>query len=305
MIAEFPNFSAYSVQEILEFTKKVREFEPRSDFSPAYIVGYYNIDGQLRFCELNGNLIASYNDPETNTHCIEVFGANRLSETITEIFAYQKAHGLPVEITCLDDRQVSVLHDNRMVVERYIDKDEYVISCDDHARLAKKELAAESRAVRNFIKNYGDDVKIYELDLTNEQSVNLLINAWHVWREYFKNTNNDPDRVERKYTGMYLDHAHELPTRNFVISHADHIIAFGIFDVFEEFSCAVFHSLKVDYAYNHAFDFGLHVIANRLRSDGIKYINVEEDMGVPGIRYKKQHLAPVTLLKRYSVRPIS
>lgn len=305
MLSEFPHFKKYSVQDILLFTDKVREFEPRSDFSPAYIPSYYNTDGNLKFSNLNDNLVAQYTDPETKQLNIVVFGKNKIDSTLREIFSYQKVKGLEQIVTDLETVQVENIKDKSITVSSYDENDEYIISTKDHRDLLGKGLAEERKAVRSFIRNYGDDIKIYELDLSKHNSAGLIINALHVWGHYFKNNNNDPESLERQYISLFLMHADELPTRNIVISHAGQIIGFILYDVFEEYSCAVGHSLKVDYAYNHAFDFGLHVLASRLHTEGIKYLNVEEDMGIPGLRAKKNHLMPVKKLLLYSARPTS
>lgn len=304
MVSKFPDFNKYSVQDILVFTDKVREFEPRSDLSAAYIPSYYSTDGKLKFSSLNGNLVTQYTDPETKQLNMVVFGSNKIESTLRDIFSYQKENGLEQLVTGLETAQVKGIEDQTINIFSTPEIDEYVISTKDHRDLKVKQLSAEARAVRNFIKNYSDDIKIFELDLSKHNSVALIINAGHVWTTR-PNSNNDPEAIERQYTSLYLLHADELPTRNVVISHAGQIIGYAIYDVLEDYSCAIFHSLKVDHAYNHAFDFGLHVLASRLYTEGIEYINIEEDMGIPGLRVKKNHLMPVKKLLRYSARPTS
>lgn len=305
MISAFPHFKKYTVQDILLFTDKVREFEPRTDFSPAYIPSYYNTDGNLKFSTLNDNLIAQYTDPETKQLNIVAFGKNKIDSTLRQIFLYQKDNGLEQVVKDLETAQIENINDKTIKITSYPENDEYIISAKDHRNLLGKDLAEERKAVRSFIRNYGDDIKIYELDLSKHNSAELIINALHVWEHYYKNNNNDPESLERQYISLFLMHADELPTRNIVISHAGQIIGLILYDIFEEYSCAVGHSLKVDYAYNHAFDFGLHVLASRLHTEGIKFLNVEEDMGIPGLRTKKNHLMPVKKLLRYCARPIS
>lgn len=305
MLTKFPDFQKYSVQEVMHFTTRVREFEPRSDFSPAYIPSLYNFDGGLKFSELNGNLVAMYLNPEVREPEISIYGNNKMSQTLKQIFLFQKEKGIIQIVTGLEAAQIKAIDDVSIDIIETPDSDEYILSTKDHKELMGSALAEERKAVRNFIKNYGDDIKIFELDLSKHNSVELIVNALHVWKQYFKSTNNDPDSVERQYISLFLMHADELPTRNVVISHADQVIGFILYDVIEEYSCAIGHSLKVEYAYNHAFDFALHVLSNRLYSDGIKYLNIEEDMGISGLRAKKNHLMPVKKLLRYSALPTS
>lgn len=305
MLSVFPHFKKYSAKETLLFIDKVREFEPRSHFSPAYIPSFYNTDGNLKFSTLNGNLLASYTEPETKQSKIVVFGKNKIDSTLREIFLYQKDKELEQVVTDLEASQIENIKDKSIKVIRYPENDEYIISTKEHSYLFGKDLAEERKAVRSFIRNYGDDIKIYELDLSKHNSVALIINALHVWGREIKNNNNDPESLERQYISLFLMHADELPTRNMIISHAGQVIGIILYDVFEEYFCAIGHSLKVDYAYDHAFDFGLHALTSRLHAEGIKFLNVEEDLGIPGLREKKNHLMPVKKLLFYSARPTS
>jgi hypothetical protein len=140
--------------------------------------------------------------------------------------------------------------------------------------------------------------------MTKHDSVSAVINAMHSWEYPFKNNNNDPDSIEKKYIALYLLHSDILPTRNITILYSNNIVGFGFYDICQQYETAIFHSLKVDYTYNHIFDFGIHATASRLHASGIKYMNIEEHVGIEGLIYKKDRLQPVKILRRYSALPI-
>lgn len=303
LLSQFPKFKHYSNKETLKITKDTFLSDPASDLSPAYLPGYYNVSNSLKLCELNGNLVITFVNPETNKQTFQIFGNRQINNSILAVFKYQSANGYEQIIEELNESQYKRITAADIHTERAKDCDDYILSTQDHRDLTHPKLKAEARAVRHFIRKYGDDIKIFELDLTNHESISLIINAWHSWKQYFKSTNNDPDAIERKYISMYLMHADELPTKNFIISHANQIIAFAIYDINEKQNCVILHTLKVDYAYNHVFDFGLHAIASRLYSEGFRLLNIEEDLGITGLRNKKNRLLPIKKIQKYRAYP--
>lgn len=303
-ITQFPIFSRLNIPEIIKIAVEVRASEPRMDLSPASIESFYNTDGRLSFSRLNENLISMYFDPEANEDYYIIYGYNKLLCTIKEIFKYQKQIGIKQQVSSIDCRQARIIARSQLIkLEQTPELNEYIIKTKNHAIITEPSLKDEAMHIRSFIRRYGNDVCVYELDLTKPAAITKIINSWHVWNNHFKNNNNDKDGIERVHINAFLNKANELPTRCIVISHAGQIVGFTFFDVYEEYSCAIGHFIKVDYAYNHAFDFMVHALCSKLHTEGIKYINIENDLGIAGIRYKKQSLLPVKILKFYTATP--
>jgi len=47
----------------------------------------------------------------------------------------------------------------------------------------------------------------------------------------------------------------------------------------------------------------MHVLARELAAAGVHTMNVEQDLGIPGLREHKERQRPVAILKKYTVRP--
>jgi hypothetical protein len=303
-VAKFPKFTRLDIPKTLKIAVETRAREPRMDFSPASIRSFYDTDDRLAFSRLNSNLIAKYYDPEINEIVYAIYGKNKLVESINELFSFLRNNGQSQIVTNIDEDQATALRKSKdFFVEQMEEAYEYIISTKAHAHLINPKLKDEAMHVRSFVRRYGDDVCIYELDMSKPAAITKIINSWHVWNNHYKNNNNDKVGEERKHINAYLSVASELPTRCMVISYASQIVGFTFFDVYKEYSCAVGHFIKVDYAYNHAFDFMVHALCSKLYTEGIKYINIENDLGIPGIRYKKQSLLPVKMLKFYTATP--
>jgi hypothetical protein len=60
--------------------------------------------------------------------------------------------------------------------------------------------------------------------------------------------------------------------------------------------------LKVDYSVRNIFRYTVYQLAIKLRQDGIKEINIEQDLGIEGLRSFKKHLSPLRMLEKKIIR---
>jgi hypothetical protein len=304
-MSAFPAFGRLTLDEIMALQPLLLTHEAKSTLNPGYVPGLYDWDGRLAFCELHKNVICSWNDPfQAGRPCVHVAGTHDLEDTALSVFRYQQAASQPVGLSEVDQTQANLLRESHMVrVVHEPGEDEYVLSTRMHAELIDRHIRSEARAVRHFQRAYGEHTRVGELDLTQPESVAQVLAAMRQWQRPFMNKNNDPEGIESRYVSLFITNAHHLPTRNITLWHRNAIIGFGFYDLAPQHSAAIFHSLKVDYAYNHIFDFGIHSLAARLSDEGVGFMNIEETRGHLGLKYKKDSLQPVELLRRYRVVP--
>jgi hypothetical protein len=76
------------------------------------------------------------------------------------------------------------------------------------------------------------------------------------------------------------------------------------FTVFEQVTkeYAILSFQKADKSYPGIFEFLNHSIALYLHKRGCMFMNMEQDLGIPGLRQAKRKYDP-TYLKKYSIRP--
>ena len=78
------------------------------------------------------------------------------------------------------------------------------------------------------------------------------------------------------------------------------IIGFSIFS-FHSNDYVVSHFTKANTAYKGIYEFLLRESASLLNKLGYKFLNHQEDMGLPGLREAKKSYRPVKFLKKYTV----
>lgn len=302
-------FKEININEIASFYSELSALENsgecRADLCLAYFCTYWNLVQKPKFTKINGNIVLDLHDVETQENYICLVGSHKLPETIDTVFAYLVENGREAIINMLDEATVSLLRNCanlKIIHNRYLD--EYILSVEDHALLKKKSLRNSRQAVQKFLKYYNDEIRIFELDLNDTSSVISLINSMHTWDVRANSANNDPGRVEKKYIEKLLTTINITGLRNMAVCYEDQIIGFILYSLDEKKKFCIPHAIKVNYGFRHSFDFLLYALACKLKTAGIEYINAEEDMGAEGIRFKKMHLAPIKMYRRYSITSV-
>lgn len=303
-IPKFPDFIKLDTKDFLKVIREVKPNIPRMDLTPTIAISFLNYKNQLEFTKIYSNLLLRYYDFDYGKICYSVYGINSLDQSLNSIFELQKSEGLQQIVTYLDQEQAANISNSNLFTTSPMDyANEYIIKTADHTTLSNPKLKDEAMHIRSFIRRYGEDVKVSEFELSKQSNIIELLHDWNGWDKLYVNKNNDPSNAERKQIELFLKNADILPTKCLVLKHLNKIVGFTFYDMYYEHSCAVGHFMKVNYSLSHIFDFMVHALCSRLNSDGIKYINIEGDLGVPGIRYKKLSLLPVKTLKFYTVEP--
>lgn len=298
------HFKKPTQQELMRISLLNYTHVARSDFSLGYMYAHYPMQGNFQCHFLNNDMVLlSFNNSIygkeyavlTKNDSVEAYRA-----LLDHIRSAQETNVIIGSIDEHDQRLLSrqsFIDQDKLVRDR--DNDEYLISCHDHAKYSSSILSTERRAVMNFMSKYCEDIRYYELDLTRHDVSSLLLNAYSSWGKIYRNHNNDLKSTQYRYISQLLFHAADINLKNITICHNDQIIGFGLYEVPPIHKTALFHCLKVDYAFDHAFDFGIHVASNIFLSNNIEYMNIEDDAGIVGIRNKKLNMAPTGFIKKW------
>ena len=79
------------------------------------------------------------------------------------------------------------------------------------------------------------------------------------------------------------------------------LVGFASFEILGS-NYAVIHFAKANKEFNGIYYALLHFVAKVLAESGIEYLNIEQDMGLDGLRQSKRKYKPVFYLKKYKVQ---
>lgn len=291
MINDFPNFTPLTLDQSDVIAQYTSLFAPYSDFNFVSLYAW-NTDGSTVVAILNNNLVISLPDYITGEPVISVIGRTELSRTIKTLIDTNKTVKLVPEdvIAGLKDRDKFELVEDP-------DNHDYIYDLEQHATLSGKNFKRKRNKLNAFMVLNGERVKVKTIDFhSDERVIHDLFDYWVVERE----KGDEETENEKKALLRLIDINNKFNIVCFVTYFDDKPVAFSINEVLAD-KYALCHFQKSSYAIDDLDIFMTNHAAQALLALGCKFINWEQDLGLPGLRTLKQGYKPVKLLKKYKI----
>ncbi len=302
MIEIFPEFTSFSFNIQNEYENFIKDFAPYGDFSFVNLVIWLNLENDLEISKLNKCLVLRFTNifDKGRPKVYSIIGQENVDDAIDDLKLYFAQHNIDQKALYSVIQETA---DNLKKYKAVEDRDsfDYIYDIDDQIRLLGTKFGKIRRKVNNFIHTNGDFTIIKEIDLDNETDFNNLINAMHTWVRMYDLGGNDTEHVEARALSRSLKYHNKLGFRCIVVCVNGEIEAFTLFFINHSNLLANISHTKCSYEYKHLFDFTLYATASKLRTEGLKYFNLEQDLGIAGMREHKLSLRPAKMLKKYSV----
>lgn len=301
MIPQFPTLRKLDIGDRQTIGKMISEFPPYSDFNFLSLWSY-NTENDLQISLCRGNLVILMRDYISNEPIFTFIGVKFVKETVRDIFEELKKLSrsqlikLVPEVTVL---QIEDGHDFTVAEDR--DNFDYVYSVNNLVELKGGEMHKIKNYVNRFKALY-PHVKVKKMDLADMMAEVEIMSVFDEWK---KNKGQDQEAEhERIAVVRTLKSAKEL----------DNILAIGLFDADKLIGFMISDMGNNGYAQSHfskactsryhgIFPFIYHSLAVQLSGMGYKYMNFEQDLGIPGLRRAKEQMKPVLYLKKYVITP--
>lgn len=300
MIPNFPNFCKLELHHKEFIDNYNKDLPPYSDyvFSSLFI---WNIGEEIELSDLHGNLVIKFRDYVTNERFYSFIGNNKILETI-EILLTDKSTSGSLPMLKLIPQHNFLEHHIEILTSKYkVTEDEdnfdYIVSVDELFNLEGKKLHHKRKLIRRFLKDYKSRVLIQ--DLTEESLQKELIALFENWKK---------NKVKNK--GLFNDNEYEafkkalkaatfLNLKSICVYVNDILVGYSIFEIInKDYALSAFQ--KADINYKGINEFIIYKIAEYLKNKGHSYINIEQDLGIKGLREaKKPYLS--TFLKKYTI----
>lgn len=275
---------------------------PYADWAYGTLLAWWDFYDDLEYMEQDGNLVirSSYLS-EGKESLITLIGKNNVTSVIDKLFKWQLATGQKQILASVPSYVVDSLEDkSKYIISEDLDNAEYVLSVKSHANLAEPEHKRIRQKLHAFERQpfYSTlTAESYPLDST--ESKVALINALHAWDVRHQ---NDRDFSEGLVIDKVLRIADEIDLKCFCITIDGKIASFILYKDLGTDTINLNH-LKVNYAYRDIFHFSLHRFAQYLDEIGVKFMNIEQDLGIEGLRTYKQRLRPTHMMRKYTIQP--
>lgn len=301
MIEKFPNFTPFSLSQKEKVYDYLKNFAPYGDFSLTNLVIWLNLEDDLEISDLDNNLILRFTNvfanPKKRTYCF--IGLVNVDDALTELSEYLKDHGEDLTLYSVPEETITLINKYAYYEDR--DSFDYVLNTEEQVKLLGTRFGKYRRKVNSFINTNIDSIVIKEIDLNIPEQFHQLVNSLHTWKRTYELGGNDNEGLEAHALTRSFKYHEVLRLKSVAITINNKIESFTLFSIDEVNSIADIHHTKCSYEQRNVFDFTLYATASKLRSEGIKYMNLEQDLGIEGLREHKLGLRPSHYLRKYTV----
>ncbi len=279
-----------------QFTK---QFPPYNDFE-FLSLWVYNVDNNNAVYILNDNLVIRIQDFVTGDYFYSFLGTNKLKRTVATLLAKSKEENLGNQLRLVPEVAIQSFPEleEHFLVKEDPDSFDYILSVDDIADLRGKRFHDKRNLVNNFKRLYQHH-RIRQLDFDNDTTKKDILELFFRWEKQ-KGKSRNETRIELTAIKRLLDFANIHNVMGLGAYHDNKLIGFVTYHTVHD-RYAILSFEKGDTSYRGIYEYLKHQAAKHLKSLDIKYINYEQDLGIPGLKRAKILWKPKFFLKKYTI----
>jgi hypothetical protein len=296
-IPKYPTFAVLDVSHQQAITTITKQFEPYSDFNFTSLLSW-NTDNATEVSLLHGNLVIKMNDYITDEPCLTILGNKNTNDSINKLLQ------LGIQIKFVPEVVVENTNPSKdFNFEEDRDQFDYIYDLDTQSQLAGGDFKIKRNKINKFKTTYGQSLAIKTIDFTNTSAHHDIHEIFWEWAKV-RNKPKDETQTEYKAICRLLEFSKYLDLYGLLIYVDELPVAFSINEKLSG-HYGICHFQKSVIKYEHLDVFLTNVIAKDLFNIGCKYVNWEQDLGLPGLRKLKKEYHPDYYLKKYLIKPKS
>jgi uncharacterized protein len=288
-IPDYPQLISLDFEHKVFFDQAFKKYPPQiSEFTFTNLFSWRKAY-DYKVCLFGGQLILRLGVGE-QARFLQPIGGDDLTEVMGRILEDTKGTfiRIPEELAAFFAKS------NRFKVEEDRNNSDYLYFLADLVNLAGRKYDGK----RNQIKKFKSEYEYDYLDIQSSEAGKILEfeEAWCSIKscDIVEGLNN-----ERQAIREIVGHFGELKLISGIIRIKDKICALAIAEALNP-ETLVMHILKADPAVPGLYQVMLNDFL-RVNVGNFKYVNLEQDLGIPGLRASKQSYQPVKLIKKYTI----
>ena len=240
-------------------------------------------------------------------HCFYPFpiGSGDKKAVLDAIFSDAKERGVCPCLTGLnedDKKTVETLYPNQFYFHADRGNYDYVYDINDLADLKGRKLHRKRNHLKHFKKNHPDYV-VTPITFENMDRVRAFVSEWYKLK-LEENPDGDYHHEQAAFEKVFT-HYEDLEMEGLLLEEHGEVLGFTMASPMSSDTFDV-HFEKARGDIDGAYTTINSEFANYIRSKypHIKYLDREEDMGIPGLRKAKMSYFPHHLVKKYRAIPL-
>ncbi len=300
MTPEFPHFAPLERSHEPLIRRITRGLPPYSDFLFSNLYAW-NTAGETAISVLHGNLVVRMNDYESDDRLLTLIGTRRIVRTVERLLSFAKSVGLPAELRLVPDITVrSAPELGRWLTVRADPAGyDYVYRVADMATLPGVDYEDLRHRIHRCAR--ASAVELRQINLQDPQTQRPVLDLFDRWADQKGVASEAPARNERAALERYLALAGDPRHLALVLfAGAGEPCAFAIVELLGN-GLADGHFAKADRSLPGSADVLRQCIGVFLHERGVRYLNAEQDLGLPRLRAAKQAWNPCCYLRKFTI----
>lgn len=299
MIPQFPQFKSLELsdkEEIENFTKK---FHPYSDFN-FVSMWCWNIGEGIFVSYLNKNLVVRFKDYITGKPFYSFLGDHKINDTAKILLDLSHKENIDCTLKLVPEICAKGLDASSFRIEEDQDNHDYIIPIinlkphdgRDRKLSSRRKLALKLRQMPDF--------SVQVIDLHDPQISEEILNVFFKWESQREGDLNE------------IEHLKDSMQKIFKLNNIKNIICIGTFIKNRLVGYSINEILEDKYAIGHFQQAdsecfaGIYAVLMQetgiyLDELGLQYLNLEQDLGIEGLKKWKTSYGSENFLKKYKV----
>jgi hypothetical protein len=300
MLPRFPVFKQLELADLNEVQRFTLRYAPFSDFNFASLWSW-NVDNGVQLSELTGNLVVRLSDYVTGETFYSLLGDHDLNAAVQQLIELSDREKLQPGLKLVPEVVAAQLDKNIFLTTEDERHSDYILMVNRLCAYEGARFASKRNEVRKF-QRACPHAQFRTLDLADPTVIEQSKALFRLWNDQ-RGASRDRE-AEREYKAFER-----------CLASQDHLqlIGAGLFARNALIGMSVLEIVDHRYAFAHfektdienfpgIGSFLNQKVASLLAAHGIQYINIEEDLGIAGVRMSKRSYDPCNYLKKFDVR---
>ncbi|MBP9797865.1 DUF2156 domain-containing protein [Candidatus Woesebacteria bacterium] len=299
-LPRFPQFKKLEITDKKHIESITHHFKAYSDFNFASLWNY-DTENKLEWSILNDNLVVKFADYVTDELFLSFIGKNKIIDTIYELLDHADKQKLPVYLKLIPEEVIHLAKDikEHFHVEEDPHNHDYILSIEEYLTFAGNKFASKRKNLRKFSELFPDAI-VEMLDLSKESVQNEILSLFEEWSEMKEHT-KDEVRHELKATERFMKHSNHFDHIFLGIRHNGKLISYSLLEKGHD-RFLHNHFIKTLGDYKGLFEKIDHEMTKTAHAHGYSLVNIQQDLGLEGLKAAKSLGRPVSFLKKYIVK---
>lgn len=291
MISDYPLFTKLNNENLEALNQIVSQYEPYSDFNVVSLFCWAGQD-DIRLARLHGNLVVQMQDYITREQITTILGSENTDSTLDVLLASTSRLVLVPGVTVDAIRGM-----HKYIVAEDEDNFDYIYKVSKLALMEGGDFKKKRNKLSKLKMDCGDRISV-ETKLLQAEDREVVLQIFDNWA-----CENSRDAHSADSERAAIERIWKLNNKGISITYVrydGHVVGFSINEVLDN-EFAVCHFEKALKVHENIYTFLANEVARSLMAQGVRWINWEQDLGIPGLRASKSSYFPERFLKKYTI----